>query len=119
MHRLREELLGHYVAPLGVGLRPVCPDLLADADRWRDRHLLGGGHQFDWYASEIAPLDRRLVKDVEIPPELFRDVHESVAQEAFVFWARFTDASGRPWEVVRDAHTKQAVNNWIHRPRRR
>jgi hypothetical protein len=31
---------------------------------------------------------------VEIPPEVFRDVHESVNIEAFVVWARFIDAAG-------------------------
>jgi hypothetical protein len=67
------------------------------------------GHQFDWYVAEIAPGQRAEVASVEIPPAMFRDAHESaVAQEAFVFWARFTDASGRFWEVWRDAHTKQA-----------
>jgi hypothetical protein len=67
-----------------------------------------GGHQFDWFASDIQPLKHRLVKDVEIPSAMFRDVHESVGIEAFVVWARFTDAAGRPWEVTRDAHTKAA-----------
>ena len=73
-------------------------------------------HRFDWHASEIDPLGERVVKDVEIPPEMFRDVHESVAQEAFVFWARFTDASGRVWEVTRDAHTKQAGEQLLAAP---
>jgi hypothetical protein len=74
----------------------------------RRRGFDTGGHQFDWYASDIRPLDHRTVENVEIPPEMFRDVHESVNIEAFVVWARFTDVTGRVWEVTRDAHTKAA-----------
>lgn len=72
--------------------------------RRRDRP---GDYQFDWHRPDIPPLTHRTVEGVEIPPKMFRDVHESVAQEAFVFWARFLAAGGR-WEVTRDAHTKQA-----------
>lgn len=71
--------------------------------RRRDR---AGDHQFNWHAPDIPPLTHRRVEGVEIPPAMFRDVHESVAQDAFVFWARFLAAGGR-WEVTRDAHTKQ------------
>jgi hypothetical protein len=74
----------------------------------RRRESAAVDHQFGWHASDIEPLGHRTVKDVEIPPEVFRDVHESVNIEAFVVWARFIDAAGRVWEVTRDAHTKQA-----------
>ena len=73
-------------------------------------------HQFDWRVSEIEPLGHRDVEDVEIPPEMFRDVHETVAQEAFVFWARFTDATGRIWEITCDAHTRQAGEQLLRAP---
>ncbi len=46
-----------------------------------------------------------VVDDVAIPRELIRDVHESLAQRAFIFWARFTDDHGHHWEVTRDAST--------------
>ena len=74
----------------------------------RRRGQVRGGHQFDWHEAIIEPGHNAAVRDVEIPPAMFRDVHESVAMEAFIVWARFTDASGREWEVTRDANTKQA-----------
>jgi hypothetical protein len=75
----------------------------------RRRGLDRGGHEFDWHASDIPPASDRTVENVEIPPEMFRDVHESLGIEAFVVWARFSDVTGRVWEVTRDAHTKAAA----------
>jgi hypothetical protein len=75
---------------------------------------VGGGHQFDWNQSVIPPRAHPTVDGVEIPPEMFRDVHESVAQRAFVFWVRFNDHSGERWEVTRDAGTDQ--HEYLFRP---
>jgi len=72
----------------------------------RPRERSEGGYRFDWSASVIPPHSTAHVKDVEVPPVMFREVHESVAQRAFKFWVRFKDERGS-WEVTRDAGTDQ------------
>lgn len=72
----------------------------------RRREGTGGDHQFDWHGAPcIEPKGSVVVDEVAIPEELLRGVHESLAERAFIFWARFTDDRGQRWEASRDATT--------------
>jgi hypothetical protein len=57
--------------------------------------LIGAGETVQVIARESIPLD------------WLDGVHESVAQLAFLYWVRFSDADGRRWMVVYDPETRR------------
>jgi hypothetical protein len=48
-----------------------------------------------------------------LPPPWFADVHESVAQFAFVYWVQFSDVDGVRWEVVYDPEKRACESSTI------
>jgi hypothetical protein len=57
--------------------------------------LIGAGETVQFIAQESVPVD------------WLNGVHESVAQLAFLYWVRFSDADGRRWEVVYDPEARR------------
>ena len=68
----------------------------------------GREHTFEAYkAPLIGAGDTSWVENVgSIPAGLLEGTHESAAFDAFIYWARLTDADGLEWEVDYDAQTR-------------
>lgn len=63
--------------------------------------LVGAGETVQFVANESLPID------------WLDGVHESTAQEAFLYWIRFADKDGREWEVVYDPESRRCSARFV------
>jgi hypothetical protein len=67
-------------------------------------------HVFDEFHAPLIGAGEtvQFMAEQSIPVEWLADVHESVAQAAFLYWIRF-ELDGRPWEVVYDPEARSCA----------
>ncbi len=68
----------------------------------------GREHAFEAYKAQlIGAGETSWVENVgSIPLDFLEGTHQSAAFDAYIFWARFTDADGVDWEAAYDAGTR-------------